>query len=54
VSVFRPEEIEAVLRRHGFGQIGHCGADEARAAYFGGQEDVLMVGAQRIITGTVT
>jgi O-methyltransferase involved in polyketide biosynthesis len=54
LSPFRPEEIAAVLRDHGFDQIEHFGPDEARAAYFPGRDDVQFLGAQRIIGATIT
>ena len=54
ISLFRPAEIEALLQECGFDQIEHFGPDEARAKYFAGRDDVQFLGAQRIITGTVT
>jgi methyltransferase (TIGR00027 family) len=54
VSLFRPTEIEALLRERGFGQLEHFGPDEARTKYFPGRDDFEFFGAQRLITGTVT
>jgi methyltransferase (TIGR00027 family) len=53
VSLFLPDEIERLLRSHGFGDIAHFGAPEARAAYFNGRPDVQIAGAQRLVSATV-
>ena len=53
VSLFRPEQIEALLEETGYGDIQHFGPDEALATYFPGRTDVKMAGAQRLITGTI-
>ena len=53
VTLFTREEIEAVLREHGFGEIEHIGRDEARARYFGGRQDVEIAGAQALVSATV-
>jgi methyltransferase (TIGR00027 family) len=53
VSLFVPDEIDKLLRGHGFGDIVHFGPHEARIAYFGGRDDVEIAGAQRLVVGTV-
>jgi methyltransferase (TIGR00027 family) len=53
VSFFVPAQIEQVLRSHGFADIVHFGAQEARTAYFHGRADVDIAGAQRLVIGTV-
>ena len=50
VSLFRPDEIERVLRRHGYTNIEHFGSDEARSAYFSGRSDVIIASAQRLLS----
>ena len=52
VSLFRPDEIEDVLRRHGYIDIEHFGPDEALATYFAGRHDVHFGGAQRIVAAS--
>jgi methyltransferase (TIGR00027 family) len=54
VSLFVPDEIEGLLRNHGFDDIVHFGPQEARAAWFGGAVDVAIAGAQRLIAATVS
>jgi methyltransferase (TIGR00027 family) len=54
VSLFVPDEIEELLRNHGFGAIAQFGPQEARVAYFNGRDDVQIPGAQRLVVGTVT
>jgi methyltransferase (TIGR00027 family) len=53
VSLFVPDEIEGLLRNHGFEDIVHFGPQEALAAWFGGAADVAIAGAQRLIAATV-
>jgi methyltransferase (TIGR00027 family) len=53
VSLFEPAEAEALLRRHGFGDIVHFGPDEAVREYFPGRTDVRFGGAQRLIVAKV-
>ena len=53
VSLFRPAEIEALLRDLGYVAIEHFGPDEAVAKYFPGRRDVRFGGAQRIVAATV-
>ena len=53
VSLFRPEDIEAVLRDQGYADIEHFGPEEAIATYFGGRDDVRFGGAQRLLSATV-
>jgi O-methyltransferase involved in polyketide biosynthesis len=54
VSLFTEGEIEKLLRGHGFDDIAHFGAPEARAAYFDGRADVEIAGAQRVVAATVS
>ena len=54
ISRFRRGEMARLLREHGFGLITDFGPDEARAAYFPGQADVEIAGAQRLVTATLT
>jgi len=53
ISWFLPGEIARLLRGHGFGQITDFGPDGARAAYFPGQADVEIAGAQRLVAATL-
>jgi methyltransferase (TIGR00027 family) len=53
VSLFLPDEIEELMRNHGFDQITHFGAQQARAIYFDGRSEIEIAGAQRLATGTV-
>jgi O-methyltransferase involved in polyketide biosynthesis len=53
ISRFLPAEIARLLHEHGFGQITDFGPDEARAAYFPGQADIEIAGAQRLVTATL-
>lgn len=52
LSLFRPDEIEELLRTHGFADIVHFGSQEARAAYFKADPDVEIAGAQRLVVAT--
>ncbi len=54
VSLFVPDQIEGLLRSHGFDDIEHFGPQEARAAWFSGAADVAIAGAQRLIAATVS
>ena len=54
LSRFLPTEITQLLHQHGFDQITDFGPDQARAAYFPGQADAEIAGAQRLIAATVT
>jgi len=54
ISLFRPDEIEALLRDLGVTDIEHFGPDDARSTYFAGRDDVRFGGAQRIVSATVT
>lgn len=53
VSLFRPDEFEALLRDVGYTDIQHFGPDEALTVYFAGRSDAQMAGAQRLISGTI-
>ena len=53
ISRFLPGEMAQLLHEHGFGQITDFGPDEARAAYFPGQADIEIAGAQRLIAATL-
>jgi methyltransferase (TIGR00027 family) len=53
VSLFLPDEIERVVRAHGFDDIVHFGPEEAHSRYFEGRSDVQFGGAQRVIVATV-
>lgn len=53
VSMFVPDEIERLLRDHGFDDIVHIGPEEALTRYFPGRTDVRFGGAQRLIVATV-
>ena len=53
ISWFLPGEIARLLHEHGFGEITDFGPDQARAAYFPGQADIEIAGAQRLVTATV-
>ena len=53
VSLFKPAEAEAILRRLGFGDIIHFGPQEAIQAYFLGRDDVRLPGPQRLMMARV-
>jgi O-methyltransferase involved in polyketide biosynthesis len=53
ISRFLPGQIAQLLHEHGFGQVTDFGPDEARAAYFPGQADTEIAGAQRLVAATV-
>lgn len=53
ISLFTPDEIERLLRDHGFADIVHFGPAEAIAAYFPGRNDVRFGGAQRLVVATL-
>ena len=53
LSRFLPDEMAQLLREYGFGQITDFGPDEARAAYFPGQADIEIAGAQRLAAATL-
>jgi methyltransferase (TIGR00027 family) len=53
ISRFLPDEITRLLHEHGFGEITDFGPDQARAAYFPGQADIEIAGAQRLVTATL-
>jgi methyltransferase (TIGR00027 family) len=53
VSLFLPDEIERMLRDHGFDDVVHFGPEEARSMYFSGRTDVRFGGAQRLIAASV-
>ncbi len=52
ISLYRPHEIEQLLRDHGYTDVEHFGPEEAIAAYFPDRDDVRLGGAQRIIAAT--
>jgi O-methyltransferase involved in polyketide biosynthesis len=53
VIFFTRDEIDALLRNHGFEEMEHIGRDEARARYFGGHQDVEIAGAQALVSAMV-
>jgi methyltransferase (TIGR00027 family) len=53
VTLFTRDEIDALLREHGFDEMEHIGRDEARARYFGGHQDVEIAGAQALVCAVV-
>jgi methyltransferase (TIGR00027 family) len=53
ISRFLPAQIAQLLHEHGFGQVTDFGPDEARAAYFPGQADIEIAGAQRLVAATL-
>src|ERR1700749_4147452 len=53
LSPYRLGEMTRLLHEHGFGQIAALAPDEPRAAYFRGQADVEIAGAQRLVAATV-
>jgi methyltransferase (TIGR00027 family) len=53
VTLFTLDEMDALLRRHGFGDMEHVGRDEARATYFGGHRGIEIAGAQTLVTAVV-
>lgn len=53
VSLFVRDEIEDLLRRHGFDEIVHVGPQQALDTYFNGRHDLAIAGAQRLAVATV-
>ena len=53
VSRFLPEEIDRLLRQHGFGATVDFGPQEALAEYFQGRTDVGIGGAEAAAWGAV-
>ena len=53
MTLFTRDEIDALLREHGFDVMEHIGRDEARARYFGGRHDVEIAGAQALVSAMV-
>ena len=53
VSLFLPDEIDRLVRDHGFDDVVHFGPEEARSTYFPGRNDVQFGGAQRLLVATV-
>jgi methyltransferase (TIGR00027 family) len=53
VTFFTRDEIDALLREHGFDEMEHIGREEARARYFGGRQDVEIAGAQALVSAAV-
>jgi O-methyltransferase involved in polyketide biosynthesis len=53
VTLFTRDEIDALLRKHGFGEMEHIGREQARARYFGGRQDVEIAGAQALVSAMV-
>ena len=44
VTLFTSDEVDALLREHGFGEMEHVGREEARAKYFDGDHGVEIAG----------
>jgi methyltransferase (TIGR00027 family) len=53
LSRFLPDEIDQLLRRHGFGDTADFGPEDARVRYFEGRTEVDVGSAERIMTATV-
>jgi hypothetical protein len=53
ISLFTPEQFDELLRRRGFNEVRHFGADEAQARYFDGRREIEIAGAQRLATARV-
>jgi methyltransferase (TIGR00027 family) len=54
ISLFTPDQIEQLLREHGFDEIIHFGPDEAAAKYFHPSSNVWFAGIQRLIAASVS
>jgi hypothetical protein len=54
ISLFTPDQIEQLLRQHGFDKIIHFGPDEAAATYFQPSNNVWFAGIQRLIAASVS
>lgn len=54
VSLFITDEIDALLRNQGFGDIVRFGVKEARDVYFTGRDDIEIAGAQRLAATTLS
>jgi methyltransferase (TIGR00027 family) len=52
ISLFRQEEIDHLLEKHGFRSLAHFGAAEATSDYFDGN-DMGMPGVQRLVVAAV-
>jgi O-methyltransferase involved in polyketide biosynthesis len=53
VSLFRPAEADALLRRCGFREVDHFGPAEAIRTYFDDRPDVRLGMPQRLLVATV-
>jgi O-methyltransferase involved in polyketide biosynthesis len=53
ISLFRRDEMERLLREHGFDSVGHFGAPDAALRYFGGT-GMGMPDVQRLVTAIVS
>jgi methyltransferase (TIGR00027 family) len=53
LSFFTPAEVEALLRRSGFGEVDHFGPEEAIRTYFAGRPDVRLGMPQRLLIATI-
>ncbi|MGN6430832.1 MAG: class I SAM-dependent methyltransferase, partial [Gaiellaceae bacterium] len=53
LSFFTAAEVEALLRRYGFGEVDHFGPAEASRTYFAGRPDVHLEMPQRLLVATV-
>jgi methyltransferase (TIGR00027 family) len=53
ISLFRRDEMEQLLREHGFGSVGHFGAPDATLRYFGGTA-MGIPDVQRLVTAVVS
>src|SRR5262245_36446905 len=53
ISFFTPAEVEALVRRCGFGELEHFGPAEATRTYFAGRQDVRLGVPQRLLVATV-
>jgi methyltransferase (TIGR00027 family) len=52
ISLFRREEMEGLLRKHGFDSVGHFGAPDANLRYFGSTA-IGIPDVQRLVTAVV-
>ncbi len=53
VSLFTPHEMDELLGRHGFEEVRHFGAKDARARYFQARTEIEIAAAQKLVTARV-
>ena len=53
LSLFRPQEIDDLIRRNGFRRVDHLGPQELRALFLSGRPEVQIPGIERLAVAFV-